>query len=206
MKKKTLLKSIWILLVMCGVSANAGAQDLKSILSGVAKAVVGNKATTASSIIGTWTYSGPECQFESENLLAKAGGEMAAKEVEEKMIAVYNKVGMNNIRYTFNEDGTYSYQMKKRTVTGSYVFDDAAKTISMTGKLGLKTVAYVTVTGNDMSMVFKADKLMSILKTITGAASKVNSTAATINSVAEAYDGLMLGFELKKYTMKAFIV
>ena len=198
MKKKTLLKSIWILLVMCGVSANAGAQDLKSILSGVAKAVVGNKATTASSIIGTWTYSGPECQFESENLLAKAGGEMAAKEVEEKMIAVYNKVGMNDIRYTFNEDGTYSYQMKKRTVTGSYVFDDAAKTITMTGKLGLKTVAYVTVTGNDMSMVFKADKLMSILKTITGAASKVNSTAATINSVAEAYDGLMLGFELKK--------
>ena len=198
MKKKTLLKSIWILLVMCGVSANAGAQDLESILSGVAKAVVGNKATTASSIIGTWTYSGPECQFESENLLAKAGGEMAAKEVEEKMIAVYNKVGMNNIRYTFNEDGTYSYQMKKRTVTGSYVFDDAAKTITMTGKLGLKTVAYVTVTGNDMSMVFKADKLMSILKTITGAASKVNSTAATINSVAEAYDGLMLGFELKK--------
>ena len=198
MKKKTLLKSIWILLVMCGVSANAGAQDLKSKLSGVAKAVVGNKATTASSIIGTWTYSGPECQFESENLLAKAGGEMAAKEVEEKMIAVYNKVGMNNIRYTFNEDGTYSYQMKKRTVTGSYVFDDAAKTITMTGKLGLKTVAYVTVTGNDMSMVFKADKLMSILKTITGAASKVNSTAATINSVAEAYDGLMLGFELKK--------
>lgn len=198
MKKKTLLKSIWILLVMCGVPANAGAQDLKSILSGVAKAVVGNKATTASSIIGTWTYSGPECQFESENLLAKAGGEMAAKEVEEKMIAVYNKVGMNNIRYTFNEDGTYSYQMKKRTVTGSYVFDDAAKTITMTGKLGLKTVAYVTVTGNDMSMVFKADKLMSILKTITGAASKVNSTAATINSVAEAYDGLMLGFELKK--------
>ena len=198
MKKKTLLKSIWILLVMCGVSANAGAQDLKSILSGVAKAVVGNKATTASSIIGTWTYSGPECQFESENLLAKAGGEMAAKEVEEKMIAVYNKVGMNNIRYTFNEDGTYSYQMKKRTVTGSYVFDDAAKTITMTGKLGLKTVAYVTVTGNDMSMVFKADKLMSILKTITGAASKVNSPAATINSVAEAYDGLMLGFELKK--------
>ena len=198
MKKKTLLKSIWILLVMCGVSANAGAQDLKSILSGVAKAVAGNKATTASSIIGTWTYSGPECQFESENLLAKAGGEMAAKEVEEKMIAVYNKVGMNNIRYTFNEDGTYSYQMKKRTVTGSYVFDDAAKTITMTGKLGLKTVAYVTVTGNDMSMVFKADKLMSILKTITGAASKVNSTAATINSVAEAYDGLMLGFELKK--------
>ena len=55
MKKKTLLKSIWILLVMCGVSANAGAQDLKSILTGVAKAAIGNKATTAHSIVGTWS-------------------------------------------------------------------------------------------------------------------------------------------------------
>ena len=56
----------------------------------------------------------------------------------------------------------------------------------MKSKLGIQTVAYVTVTGNSMSLVFNADKLMSILKVITGAASKVNSTAATLNSVAEA--------------------
>lgn len=198
MKNRVLLKNLWVLAVMCMISAGAGAQDLKSILSGVAKAVVGNKATTASSIIGTWSYAGPQCQFESENLLSKAGGEVAANEVEEKMKSVYEKVGMNNIQYTFNEDGTYSYKMKKRTVSGTYIFDDAEKTITMKGKLGIKTVAYVTVTGNEMSLVFNADKLMSVLKTITGAASKVNSTAATINSVAGTYDGLMLGFELKK--------
>lgn len=198
MKNRVLLKKLLVLVVMFMIAAGAGAQDLKSILSGVAKAVVGNKATTASSIIGTWSYAGPKCQFESENLLSKAGGEVAANEVEEKMKSVYEKVGMNNIQYTFNEDGTYSYKMKKRTVSGTYVFDDAEKTITMKGKLGIKTVAYVTVTGNEMSLVFNADKLMSVLKTITGAASKVNSTAATINSVAGTYDGLMLGFELKK--------
>lgn len=198
MKNRVLLKNLWVLVMMCMVSAGAGAQDLKSILSGVAKAVVGNKATTASSIVGTWSYAGPQCQFESENLLSKAGGEVAAKEVEEKMKSVYEKVGMNNIQYTFNEDGTYSYKMKKRTVNGTYVFDDTEKTITMTGKLGIKTIAHVTVTGDEMSLVFNADKLMSVLKTITGAASKVNATAATINSVAGSYDGLMLGFELKK--------
>ncbi|WP_455674234.1 DUF4923 family protein [Phocaeicola sp.] len=197
MKKNILLKSLLLLLVMT-VSVNAGAQDLKSILTGVAKAVIGDKATTASSIIGTWHYAAPECQFESEQFLAKAGGEIAAKEVEEKLQTVYEKVGMNNIQYTFNEDGTYSYTIKKRTVSGKYVFDDSAKTITMTGKLGLKTVAHVTVTGKSMSLVFNADKLMSILKVISGAASKVNATAATINSVAGAYDGLMLGFELEK--------
>ena len=198
MNSKTLLKCLCMCLAMFAILVNANAQDLKSILTGVAKAVVGDKATTSSSIIGTWKYVGPQCQFESENLLAKAGGEVAAKEVEEKMQTVYDRIGMSGCEYTFNEDGTYSYTLKKRTMSGTYTFDDKEKTITMKGKLGVKTVAHVTVTGNDMSLVFNADKLMSVLKTISGTVTKVNSTAATINSVAGSYDGLMLGFDLKK--------
>ncbi|MDE5677108.1 DUF4923 family protein [Phocaeicola sp.] len=198
MKRNFFLQWCGLLLFMWVCSVPAEAQDLKSILSGVAKAVIGDKATTARSIIGTWSYQAPECQFESDRLLAKAGGEVAAKEVEERLQTVYDKAGLTGIQYTFNEDGTYSYILKKRTVSGTYVFDDKAKTITMKGKLGIQTVAYVTVTGNSMSLVFNADKLMSILKMITGAASKVNSTAATLNEVAGAYDGLMLGFDLKK--------
>ncbi|KAB5429005.1 MAG: DUF4923 family protein [Phocaeicola vulgatus] len=198
MNSKTLLKCLCMCLAMFAILVNANAQDLKSILTGVAKAVVGDKATTSSSIIGTWKYVGPQCQFESENLLAKAGGEVAAKEVEEKMQTVYDRIGMSGCEYTFNEDGTYSYTLKKRTMSGTYTFNDKEKTITMKGKLGVKTVAHVTVTGNDMSLVFNADKLMSVLKTIIGTVSKVNSTAATINSVAGSYDGLMLGFDLKK--------
>ena len=185
MKKKNVFKWWGVVLILSMCSVHAEAQDLKSVLTGVAKAVIGNKATTAHSIVGTWTYQAPECQFESDQLLAKAGGEIAAKEVEEKLQTIYDKIGLAGIKYIFKEDGTYSY-------------DDEAKTITMKNKLGIQTVAYVTVTGNSMSLVFNADKLMSILKVITGAASKVNSTAATLNSVAEAYDGLMLGFELKK--------
>lgn len=197
--KKCIWKKVLCVVALIGmVSVQANAQDLKSILTGVAKAVVGDKATTSSSVIGTWKYVGPQCQFESENLLAKAGGEVAAKEVEEKMQTVYDRIGMSGCEYTFNEDGTYSYTLKKRTMSGTYTFDDKEKTITMKGKLGVKTVAHVTVTGNDMSLVFNADKLMSVLKTITGTVSKVNSTAATINSVAGSYDGLMLGFDLKK--------
>lgn len=198
MKKNNMLRILFAVLVMGTLSIQTNAQDLKSILSGVAKAVIGDKATTANSVIGTWTYVQPKCQFESENMLAKAGGAVAAKEVEEKMQAVFEKIGMNGCQYTFNEDGTYSYTIKKRTIKGTYTFDNTEKTVTMKGKLGIKTVAHITVTGNSMSMVFNADKLMSVLKTITGATSKINSTASTINSVAEAYDGMMLGFELKK--------
>lgn len=198
MEKKVFWRSLWLALIISTTPFNAGAQDLKSILTGVAKAVVGDKATTASSVVGTWTYVGPACQFESENLLAKAGGEVASQKVEAEMKTVLDKVGMADCQYTFNADGTYSYTIKKKTTKGTYTFDDKAKTITMTTRLKIKTVAHVTVTGNSMSLVFKADKLMAALKVITNATAKVNTTAATINSVAGQYDGLMLGFELKK--------
>ena len=198
MKANFMLRCLFMAAVMTAAAGNAGAQDLKSVLSGVVKNVVGDKTTTASSIIGTWTYAGPECQFESDNLLAKAGGEVAAKEVEEKIQKVYEKVGMDGCQYTFNEDGSYSCTVKGKTSSGTYTFDSDAKTVTMKSKLGIKTVAYVTVTGDSMSLVFKADKLMSVLKTITSATSSVNSTASTISSIADSYDGLRLGFELKK--------
>lgn len=198
LKGNGLVRCLCMAAVITAVTGNAWAQDLKSVLGGVVKSVVGDKATTESSLIGTWTYAGPECQFESDNLLAKAGGEVAAKEIEEKIQAVYEKVGMDGCQYTFGEDGSYSYTFKGKNSSGTYTFDSDAKTITMKSKLGIKTVAYVTVTGDDMSLVFNADKLMSVLKTIADATSSVNSTAATISSIADSYDGLRLGFELKK--------
>ncbi|MDE6347313.1 MAG: DUF4923 family protein [Bacteroides sp.] len=187
-----------MMVVMSVVAGNVAAQDLRSILTGVVKSVVGDKATTESSIIGTWTYVGPECQFESDNLLAKAGGEVAAKEVEEKLQTIYEKVGMEGCQYTFSEDGSYSCTIKGKTSSGTYTFDNDTKSITMKSKLGIKTVAYVTVVGNGMSLVFNADKLMSVLKTVTGAIAGVSSTASAINSIAGSYDGLRLGFEMKK--------
>lgn len=86
-------------MLLCMCSVHAEAQDLKSILTGVAKAAIGNKATTAHSIVGTWSYQTPECQFESDQLLAKAGGEVAAKEVEEKLQTIYDKIGLTSIKY-----------------------------------------------------------------------------------------------------------
>ena len=51
MKKKNVFKWWGVVLLLCMCSVHAEAQDLKSILTGVAKAAIGNKATTAHSII-----------------------------------------------------------------------------------------------------------------------------------------------------------
>lgn len=183
----------------------ARAQDWKSVLtnvaSGVGKAIAGNTAS-ATSIIGTWKYSAPDCQFESDNLLAKAGGEVAAQKVESKMTEVCNKIGLQNatMSYTFNEDGTYTQTLNNRNMAGTYTFNDADKTITMKSRLGISYTAEVSVSGSTMSLLFNADKLFSLLKTTAGAISKksTNTALSTLTSLSEQYDGLMLGFELKK--------
>ena len=192
-------KLFCIIALFAMVSVHADAQDLKSILSGIAQKVVGDATTTSTSILGTWDYVKPDCQFQGDNLLANAGGEVAAAKVEEKLVSVMEKVGINKIQFTFNEDGTFAYTIKKKKSSGTYVFDPEAKTVKLNiGKLGVNVTAHVVTLGSNMSFVFNADKLMTALKTITGAASKVNSTASTINELASNFDGLMLGFEMKK--------
>ena len=72
---------ICIIVVLCAVSVQVDAQDLKSILSGIAKTVVGDKATTETSLIGTWSYVGPDCQLKGDNVLTNLGGEAAGGRV-----------------------------------------------------------------------------------------------------------------------------
>ena len=105
-------KLVCIIALLCAVAVQADAQDLKGILSGVAKAVVGDKATTAASLVGTWDYVGPDCQLKGDDVLTNIGGEAAGEEVEEKVEAIYNKAGLNTIQFTFNEDNTCSYTVK----------------------------------------------------------------------------------------------
>ena len=192
-------KLVCIIALLCAVSVQGNAQSLKDILSGVAKAVVGDKITTEASLIGTWDYVGPDCQLKGDDILKNIGGETAGEEVEKKMAPIYEKAGLNTIQYTFNEDKTCSYTIKGKKVEGTYEFDAEAKTVTIkAGKLGLKTTAHIVTLGSNMSFVYDADKILSVVKTITGAASGLTTSASTVNKLLEQFNGMMVGFELKK--------
>ena len=192
-------KLICIIVLLCAVSVQADAQSLKDILSGAVKQVVGDKATTETSLIGTWAYVGPDCQLKGDDLLKNIGGDAAGVEIEKKMESIYEKAGLNTIQYTFNEDKTCSYTIKGKKVEGTYVFDPEAKTITIqAGRLKVKTIAHVVTLGSNMSFVFDANKIFSVVKTITGATSSLNASASAINKLLDEFDGMMVGFELKK--------
>lgn len=203
MMERNLFK-VLLAAAFCVATASSGmAQDWKSILSGVAGAVI-NKATGESnSIVGTWTYAGPDCKFTSDNLLAKAGGEVAAKKVEEKMSGVFNLLGFKEgSSYTFNADSTYTAKVGNRTTQGTYSYNPDTKELTMKTRLGIKTNVTVSkgLTGETMSLLFKADKLMSLAQNITGAIAgkSSNSAVSTATSLLNEYDGLQLGVSLKK--------
>lgn len=202
-----MLRKIILLLFAFTVYSGASAQDWKSILGGIANKVeeTVTQVKDGVSIVGTWQYVKPDCKFESDDLLSKAGGEVAAKKVEDEMAKHLSKLGFNEKTvYTFNADSTYTSTVGGRTVNGTYSYNKDTKEVTMKTKLGLKFNAKVSVSmlngGNKMSLLFKADKLMSLAQTVTGALSgkTSNSTVSTINTVLEQYDGLLLGFEMQK--------
>lgn len=192
------IKSLVIIAILCLCGTGAQAQDIKDILTGVAKTIIGDKATSKNSITGTWTYSGPACEFESDNFLSKAGAQTVTEKVNKRLAPIMKKTGINNIVFTINSDGTYTSALKKHTTKGTYTFDEKEKTITFTTSGGHSYTTYVVVTGNTMNMLFKADKLMEILKVISNTASNLSSSAAVINAVLGKYNGMRVGFELKK--------
>lgn len=193
-KTKLLLVSI----CMCLGCINTQAQSIKDILSGVAEKVIGNKATSAETIVGTWKYEGPDTQFKSDNLLAKAGGIAATAKMNTKLTKLYNTLGMQNLSITFNSDSTCVTHLKNKDIEGTYTFDKENKMIVITNKLGHELKANVSVIGNTMSMTFEADKLMNGIKTLTNAASKFSTSIGTISKLLGNYNGMAVGLKMKK--------
>jgi len=184
--------------MICLYSQNTQAQSLKDILSGVADKVAEYAGSDSQSVVGTWTYTGPDCKFKSDNLLAKAGASIAASKVNDKLKKVYSKAGMEGLKMTFNADSTYTSVIKGHDITGTYTYDQKEKTVTLKPKTGAQIKMHTSLTGTSLSLMFESDKLLEGVKSISSLAAKTNSTASLISSFISNYDGMLLGFKMKK--------
>lgn len=176
-----------------GSSSSAG-----NIISGILDNVIGSGTFKQSDLCAhTWKYSKPGCAFTSENLLAKAGGEIAANKVEETLSTYYSKVGFSNSNtyFKFNEDGTFESKIDGKTWKGTYTFDESTHALTMKGLL-LSMSGFATKTTNGMSLLFESKKLLTLIQTLTALSG--NSTLSTIGNISKNYDGVRVGFEMNK--------
>ena len=186
-----------ILLVGCGnMSQVLNAIQNGSVINAITS-VIGLDKVSAQNLIGSWSYSGPGCAFTSENLLAKAGGEVAAAQIEEKVKPYYDQVGISasNTQITFNQDGTFSSRIAGTNFSGTYTFDESSQQIKLKGML-LSINCYTKREINGISILFEAKKLLTVLQTMSALSG--NANLQTIGDLSKQYDGVRVGFDMKR--------
>ena len=177
---------------MAGTDANTSATTSSStstgnVLGNIFSSVIGLDKLTQKSIIKTWKYNGPGVAFTSENLLAKAGGEIAANKIEESLSEHYNKLGMSasNTYIEFKEDGTFAAKIKGKSWNGTYTFSESNGQLQLHGLL----------LTNGISLLFESKKLLTLIQTMSALSG--SQQASAISEIAKNYDGVRLGFDLK---------
>ena len=205
-------KLLCMWMVVCGlllIPGNMKGQSLKDILNSSAvknavTSVTGGKAVTFENLQGTWMYVNPALQLEGDNALKNVAGSLAATEAEKKMKEYCAKVGIVEgvFNYVFNSDSTFTSALKRGSLKGTYSVNPEDKTVTLRYTVGNKKLTVSTLTanvvlsGNELTLLFNADKLLKFLSTVSSISS--NTTLKAINKLASEYDGMMLGFDLKK--------
>lgn len=180
---------------------------LGSVLGGVVNAntagglldmVIGHVKLDQRELVGTWVYSEPGCAFTSENLLAKAGGSVAATQVKQRLATVYNSVGIasNNTYFVFDQNGRFEAKVRGIPLSGTYTFEPNNSKINL--KTTLFTIpAFVTRTTNGLSLTMESKKLLNVLQTVTALTG--NSTLSTVGELSKNFDGVRMGFDVVRY-------
>lgn len=148
-------------------------------------------------IPGTWSYLDVAVEFDSDNILSSAGGAVAAETVEDKLAPMLAKVGIKPgaFTFTFEEDGTLTTQIGKKPLNGKWVYDEKAEVVTIT-ILNKEYAIRMVVSGDNINILFEADKLLELLKSISSKSS--NATLMAVGALVQSYNGMNLGFECQK--------
>ncbi len=174
-----------------------GSLGSSNTASGLLNMVIGHFKIDKSELIGTWSYTAPGCAFTSENLLAKAGGNVAAENVKSKLAPAYQSVGISasNTRFVFNEDNTFNARIDGLPLSGTYTYDADSGCIKM--KMAIMSMtAYITRTSSGLALTYESKKLLNVLQTVSALSS--NSTIKAVGDLSKQFDGVRVGFELAK--------
>lgn len=153
---------------------------------------------------GNWNYTSPAVSFQSDNALKKIGGAGAATALENKLAPYYTRLRLDKTSLSVAEDHTFEMKLGVATLKGTVEKDKNDQLVfnfSAFGKIKLgKVNATATKAGNTLNLTFDATKMIQILTKVAGAFNMQSLNALT--SLINSYDGVYLGFKLKKTAQK----
>ncbi|MFR9533944.1 MAG: DUF4923 family protein [Rikenellaceae bacterium] len=199
--------SFWAVAMLLFCSSAVKAQSLSDIVSSISSsdvvtAVTGGSSVTVSSVTGEWKYVNPAVELTSDSVLSSAAGTVVSSQLESKLSDACSKVGIEEdvFAFVFSSDQTFTSNIKTKDLSGTYTVDTDKSQITLKySAIGSTSIgsltADVTLSGTSMSLLFSADKLLSLLSAVSSVSS--NTTLSTISALADQYDGIKLGFELE---------
>ena len=154
--------------------------------------------TTKKALVGSWVYEEPAIQFESQNLLDKAGGVVASQSVADNITPYFEMLGLKTggIALDLREDNTCTFTLGGQTIDGTYEFDDETKKLSLKAGFIPLPAAYLSIVNNQMAMTYDSSMLLNLIKVIGSTSNQ--STFSSVASLADTYDGMKTGFTFKK--------
>lgn len=154
--------------------------------------------TTKKALVGSWVYEEPAIQFESQNLLDKAGGVVASQNVADNITPYFEMLGLKTggIALDLREDNTCTITLGGQTIDGTYEFDDETKKLSLKAGFIPLPAAYLSIVNNQMAMTYDSSMLLNLIKVIGSTSNQ--STFSSVASLADSYDGMKTGFTFKK--------
>ena len=188
--------------VLGGLLGGNTQSTLGNIISGLA----GTVYSAPISLNGTYTYNGIACSASSSegNVLTNLAGTAVTAGMESKADEYLAKVGIKPgaMTFTFNaEDNSFVLNCGPLALPGTFKVGEGEKTVTLT--FG-KTMKFLCMTGtlesslNGAKMLFTADKLLSLMKSISSKLGEKSSEIKAIAGLADGYDQFRVGFKLVK--------
>ena len=155
---------------------SAQAQSLKDLLNrdNVEKLVGAVTGVNLAEMTGTWVYTGAAVEFESDNLLAKAGGAVAANTLAGKLDEQLQKLGFREgtLSFTFEADSTFQATLGGKPVKGTYTYDQVENRVTLKLARLVPLKATLKYTSAQMDLLFNFDRLLDLVQLLAGKSGK----------------------------------
>ena len=181
------------------ISKATGNSTVGDVASELIGDLLGTSKVSDKSLIGTWSYTQPCVAFESENVLASLGSSVVSTKVETTMKNGLNKIGFTSgkVVMTLKEDKTGVIKYNGKGVDVNWAVEDT--NLKLTFPLLNKGVTMnAKLSGNELQLAMKSDKLLTLLNAITQKAGTVNSSLGTLNTLTKNVKGMYTGLKFTK--------
>jgi hypothetical protein len=179
---------------------SSSSSDILGKLGSLVSNATASSNFEVSDLVGSWSYVSPAVSFTSDNVLQSLGGAAASTAIEDKLATYYKAAGLNNITLTVASDQSFTMKLRFGSLKGTITKDSNNQLVFNFMAFGTYSIgsiaAEATKSGSTLNLTFDAKKVIEVAQTVSAVTN--NSTLTSAMSLLSSYDGIYIGFKLKK--------